>query len=104
PESADLPLRYLEPLLDDRHTWAEDVLFAPVVKRLMRGAADSSDQIAPRGAAIRVRPEERLHTGAKRRVANQVVQLLQNTRRFVVDDCAVIALRLIEIRDRKSVV
>src|SRR4029077_6174762 len=64
---------------------------------LMRGAPDGGEEVAPRGVAISMRHEKSVNTSAERRVTDEIVELLENTWRLVVDDCAVVALCLVEI-------
>ena len=62
--------------------------------------ADRGEEILPRGVGVGMPREEQLYPGAKRRIAHQVVQLLQHRRRLVVDDGAVVALGLVEVGKR----
>ena len=97
-EPRNLAVRDLETLLDDRHARAEDVLLAPVGERLVRGAlpmapSRSRHVALPYACATR----KSCNAGAERGVADEIVELLENARRLVVDDRAVVALGLIEI-------
>ena len=57
-------------------------------------------QIAPGRVAERVPLEERPQSRLERRVADEIVELLEHGRRLVVDDRAVVALGLVEIVER----
>ena len=96
-ETADLSIRHADPLFEDRHSRAKDVLPSPVGQRPSGRIADRREQVLPGRVVIGVRDEEAMKSRAKRAVADEVVELFENAGRFVVDDRAVVALRLVEI-------
>src|SRR5690348_11139814 len=97
-QTSDPPVRDLDTLLDDRHAGTKDVLLAPISEGLVGGTANGIEQLAPCRVAVRVGEEEMMNPGLEGGVTDEIVQLLEHARRFVIDDCAVVALCLIEIR------
>src|SRR5205085_542224 len=93
----DLAVDNLELLLEHRHAAPQNVLLAPLGERAMRRLSDRAEEILPCRVSVLVRHEKVVHSGTKRGVADEVVELLENSRRLVVDDRAVVALRLVKV-------
>src|SRR6202011_2965172 len=87
----------VEMLLDHGHPGTQDVVAAPALERAPCCATDRSEQIAPGGIPVAMRAKILAQAIAERRVAGEIVELLEDTRRLVVDDRAVVALGLIEV-------
>ena len=99
-QPGDLAAAQRHALLHLRHPRPEDELAAEVVEGPAPRPADLRQQVLPGRVRVRVAGEEGLHAGAERRLADQVVELLQHRRRLVVDDGPVGALGLVEVVER----
>src|SRR5689334_8212061 len=88
----------VEMLLNDWNSRTQDVLRAPAREWSMSGRCDGGKQIPPRRVSVAMGDEEIVNPRAERAVTDEVVELFEHARRLVVDDRAVVALRLIEVR------
>ena len=107
-ERGDLSVFDCQMLFDNRHAGAEHEVFAEVVhgaRPLCRAArfgcrfADRVEQVLPGRVGVGVGGEEGAHASLERLLAHQIVQLLEHTWRFVINDWAVVRFRLIEIAE-----
>src|SRR5205807_7606494 len=98
-KAIDATVGELDALLHNRHPGALEILSAPHGEIAMRRRADGVEELLPRPVAERMRLEEVVHAELERGLAYQMIELLEHTRRLVVHDRAVVALRLIEVRE-----
>src|SRR4051812_4317684 len=97
-ETADASVVDVQLLLDDGHPRTHEVAAAPGGEVAPRSVADRREQLLPGTVPESVRREKIVDAAAECLLTHEVVELLEDTGRLVVDDRAVVALGLVQVR------
>ena len=98
-EARDASVAHVHSLRQHRHPGAEDVGASPRIERAARRLSDRVEQVLPGRVRVGVATEEEAHAVAEGALAHEVIELLEDRGRLVVDDRPVVALRLVEVRE-----